>query len=251
MSYSVRLQRKAAEWEELLADWPGEYPMQGVWEDEEGYQVFFASAATAERFVAVHGGVAAPVAEAAHSWWEDWEPLLVGERFFLCPPWRDDPTPEGRLRLKMIGASVFGGGEHQTTQLCLELLEQVLRPGQRVLDVGTGTGILSAAARALGAGSVWACDVEPAAVGLAREHAASWQGSADAARAGCADLVVCNIHLAVMREILPELERLGAPLLLSGFLVEQIPELTAGLLVRAQRVRDGWCAVWAAAGPEG
>jgi hypothetical protein len=54
-----------------------------------------------------------------------------------------------------------------------------------------------------------------------------------------------------MREIVPELERLGAPLLLSGFLVEQIPELTAGLLVRAQRVRDGWCAVWAAAGPEG
>ena len=62
---------------------------------------------------------------------------------------------------------------------------------------------------------------------------------ADAARAGCADLVVCNIHLAVMREILPELERLGAPLLLSGFLVEQIPELTARLRVRAQRVRDG------------
>ncbi|MFN9460595.1 MAG: 50S ribosomal protein L11 methyltransferase, partial [Acidobacteriota bacterium] len=162
------------------------------------------------------------------------------------PHWRDDPTPEGRLRLEMIGANVFGGGEHQTTQLCLELLEQVLRPGQRVLDVGTGTGILSAAARVMGAGTVWACDVEPAAVELARAHATVWQGSVDAARAGCVDLVVCNIHLAVMREILPELRRLGAPLLLSGFLAGQVAELTAGLRVLGLRERDGWCAVWAA-----
>jgi ribosomal protein L11 methyltransferase len=248
VSYSVRLRRSAEEWEELLAAWSDDYPMQGVVEDEEGYQVFFASAATAEKFAGAHGAEVAPVVEVAHSWWEDWEPLLVGERFFLCPGWRNEPTPEGRVRLAMVGANVFGGGEHQTTQLCLELLEEVLRPGQRVLDVGTGTGILSAAAQALGAGTVWACDVEPAAVELAREHAATWQGSVSAARAGCADLVVCNIHLAVMREILPELRRLGAPLLLSGFLVEQIPELTAGLRVHAQRERDGWCAVWATAG---
>lgn len=147
----------------------------------------------------------------------------------------------------MIGANVFGGGEHQTTQLCLELLEQVLRPGQTVLDIGTGTGILSAAARALGASTVWACDVEPAAVALAREHAHVWQGSANSVRPGAADLVVCNIHLAVMREILPDLLRLSAPLLLSGFLKDQIPELTAGLNVLAQTERDGWCAVWAAA----
>ena len=147
----------------------------------------------------------------------------------------------------MIGANVFGGGEHQTTQLCLELLEQVLRPGQTVLDIGTGTGILSAAALALGASTVWACDVEPAAVALAREHAPAWQGSANSVRPGAADLVVCNIHLAVMREILPDLLRLSAPLLLSGFLTDQIPELTAGLKVLAQTERDGWCAVWAAA----
>lgn len=247
MSYSVRLQRSAEEWEELLADWSDDYPMQGVVEEADGYQVFFASAATAEKFALAHGGVAAPVAEVVHSWWEDWEPLLIGERFFLCPAWREEPTPAGRLRLAMVGAPVFGGGEHQTTQLCLELLEQVLRPGQRVLDVGTGTGILSAAARALGASTVWACDVEPAAVALAREHAATWQGSANAARPGCADLVVCNIHLAVMREILPDLRRLRAPLLLSGFLKEQIPELTAGLRVLGQREKDGWCAVWATA----
>ncbi|OYW10203.1 MAG: hypothetical protein B7X34_05115 [Acidobacteriia bacterium 12-62-4] len=250
MSYSVRLHRTTEEWEELLADWSGDYPMQGVIEDEDGYQVFFASAATAEKFALAHGGVAAPVAEVVHAWWEDWEPLLVGERLFLCPPWRNEPTPPGRVRLAMIGANVFGGGEHQTTQLCLELLEQVLRPGQRVLDVGTGTGILSAAARGLGAGTVWACDVEPAAVELAREHAATWQGSANAARPGCVDLVVCNIHLAVMREILPDLRRLGAPLLLSGFLTEQIAELTAGMRVHAQREKDGWCAIWATAPEE-
>ncbi len=247
MSYSVRLHRTPEEWEELLAAWSDDYPMQGVLEDEDSYQVFFASSATAEKFASAHGGITVPVAEAVHSWWKDWEPLLIGERFFLCPSWRNEPTPAGRVRLAMIGASVFGGGEHQTTQLCLELLEQVLQPGKRVLDVGTGTGILSAAAKALGAETVWACDVESAAVELAREHAATWQGSANAARPGCADLVVCNIHLAVMREILPDLLRLQAPLLLSGFLVDQIPELTAGLHVHVQREKDGWCAVWATA----
>ena len=246
MNYSVRLRCSEEEWEDLLADWSDDYPIQGVVEDDAGYQVFFASAITAEKFAAAHSSEVESAPEQRHVWWDDWQPL-IGERFFLCPPDRDDPTPPGRLRLSMIGANVFGGGEHQTTQLCLELLEQVLRPGQTVLDIGTGTGILSAAARALGASTVWACDVEPAAVALAREHAHVWQGSANSVRPGAADLVVCNIHLAVMREILPDLLRLSAPLLLSGFLTDQIPELTAGLKVLAQTERDGWCAVWAAA----
>ena len=247
MSYSVRLRCSEEEWEDLLAAWSDDYPIQGVVEDDAGYQVFFASAVTAEKFAAAHSSEVESAPEQRHVWWDDWQPLLIGERFFLCPPDRDDPTPPGRLRLAMIGANVFGGGEHQTTQLCLELLEQVLRPGQTVLDIGTGTGILSAAALALGASTVWACDVEPAAVALAREHAPAWQGSANSVRPGAADLVVCNIHLAVMREILPDLLRLSAPLLLSGFLTDQIPELTAGLKVLAQPERDGWCAVWAAA----
>jgi ribosomal protein L11 methyltransferase len=246
VSYAVRLRCSEAEWEELLADWSADYPMQGVVEEEDGvYLVFFASAATAERFAAAQGGTVEEIAPATHSWWEDWQPLEIGRRFFLCPPTVEAVTPPGRIRLDMIGANVFGGGEHQTTQLCLELLEEVLEPGQRMVDVGTGTGILSAAARGLGAGAVFACDVEPAAVAMARRHAEVWQGSAGAVRAGTVDLVVCNIHLAVMREILPDLLAIGAPLLLSGFLTTQIPELTAGLTVRAWREKDGWCAVWA------
>jgi len=245
VSFSVRLHCSEEDWEDLLADWSDDYPIQGVVEDHGGYQVFFASAATAEKFAAAHSSTVELAADQLHVWWDDWQPLLIGERFFLCPPDRDDPTPPGRLRLAMIGTNVFGGGEHQTTQLCLELLEQVLRPGQTVLDVGTGTGILSAASRALGASTVWACDVEPAAVKLAQQHAHVWQGSANSVRPGAADLVVCNIHLAVMREILPDLIRLSAPLLLSGFLADQIPELTAGLKVLDQRERDGWCVVWA------
>ncbi len=245
MSFSVRLHCSEEDWEDLLADWSDDYPIQGVVEDHGGSQVFFASAATAEKFAAAHSSTVELAPDQLHVWWDDWQPLLIGERFFLCPPDRDDPTPPGRLRLAMIGTNVFGGGEHQTTQLCLELLEQVLRPGQTVLDVGTGTGILSAASRALGASTVWACDVEPAAVKLAQQHAHVWQGSANSVRPGAADLVVCNIHLAVMREILPDLIRLSAPLLLSGFLADQIPELTAGLKVLDQRERDGWCVVWA------
>ena len=68
------------------------------------------------------------------------EPMLVGERFFLVPVWRDDPAPAGRMRIVVNPGMAFGTGAHETTQLCIEALERRLRPGAAVLDVGTGSG---------------------------------------------------------------------------------------------------------------
>ena len=59
----------------------------------------------------------------------NWEPLRVGERFFLVPEWRDDPAPEGRFRIAVNPGMAFGTGRHETTQLCLEALETYVRPG--------------------------------------------------------------------------------------------------------------------------
>src|SRR5271157_1715142 len=97
-----------------------------------------------------------------------WPPLEIGERFFLVPPWRDDATPPGKLRLEMTPGMACGTGHHPATQLCLEALERVVKPGDTVVDVGCGSGILSVAAALLGAKKVVACDIDPEAAGLAK-----------------------------------------------------------------------------------
>ena len=79
------------------------------------------------------------------------QPMEVGRRFFLVPEWRDDPAPPGRFRITVNPGLAFGTGVHETTRLCLEALEDLVKPGTAVLDVGTGSGILAEAARLLGA----------------------------------------------------------------------------------------------------
>jgi ribosomal protein L11 methyltransferase len=115
----------------------------------------------------------------------------------------------------------FGTGAHATTQLCLEALERHVAPGIRVLDVGTGSGILAEAAMALGAGAVFACDTDADAVAIAREKARNlFAGSADAVRSGSIDLLVANIAPGPIRDLAGELLRClkpGGVALLSGF----------------------------------
>ncbi len=122
---------------------------------------------------------------------DSFPPVLVGERFFLVPPWNSNPAPPGRFRLEINPGLACGTGWHPCTRLCLRALEQYVRPGARVLDVGTGSGILSVAAGLLGASLVVGCDIDPEAVFVARERLASpfFIGSADAVRAGSFDVL--------------------------------------------------------------
>ena len=148
------------------------------------------------------------------------EPMLVGARFFLVPVWRDDPTPAGRMRIVVNPGMAFGTGAHETTQLCIEAMERHVRPGASVLDVGTGSGILSIAARMLGAARVAACDNDPEAVAVAREHVAAWIGSVDAAAPDSADVLVMNIGPAAVIEMAADVKRClrpGGVALVSGF----------------------------------
>ncbi|HCC57407.1 MAG TPA: 50S ribosomal protein L11 methyltransferase, partial [Solibacterales bacterium] len=77
------------------------------------------------------------------------------------PDWLDTPAPNGRIRIFINAGQAFGTGAHESTRLCLELLEEQLQPGDHVADVGTGSGILAEAAARLGAGGVVACDSDP------------------------------------------------------------------------------------------
>ncbi|KPV38966.1 50S ribosomal protein L11 methyltransferase [Alicyclobacillus ferrooxydans] len=111
----------------------------------------------------------------ASAWKEDYHPIPIGNRLVIVPEWdqeamADDDALTQRLPIILEPGMAFGTGTHQTTQLCLQSLEEVVTDGARVLDVGCGTGILAIAAAKLGAGEVLAMDVDPVAVSTAREN---------------------------------------------------------------------------------
>lgn len=109
----------------------------------------------------------------ATSWQKYYQPIPVGKRIYIVPDWmRGQAVPEGRAPLYLNPGLTFGTGSHPTTQLCLELLEEVLRPGDRVLDLGCGSGILAIAALALGASRAVGVDIDPKAADVAFENAA-------------------------------------------------------------------------------
>ena len=119
--------------------------------------------------------VTAPLSENdwAYSWQKYYKPLAVGERLYVVPEWeRDKPAPEGRTPVYLNPGLTFGTGSHASTQLCLEGVEAHTKPGDRVLDLGCGSGILSIAALCLGAEYAAAVDIDPKAVDVAYENAA-------------------------------------------------------------------------------
>jgi ribosomal protein L11 methyltransferase len=140
-------------------------------------------------------------------------PLLVGEKLFVAAPWRTEPTPPGRIRLVINPGSQCGTGYHRCTQLCLEAMEKLIRPGDAVLDVGSGSGILSLAAKLLGAGRVVSCDIDPDAAG----PETFFVGSIDAVRSGTFDVVVANINEDVIGPLRADFERVARVRILSGF----------------------------------
>ncbi len=159
----------------------------------------------------------------------DWDPVLVGERFFVAPTWVDEPTPPGRVRLVIDYSDAFGSGRHETTQIVMSALEEYLEPGDLVLDIGCGSGILSAAALHLGAGSVVGCDIHLGAVKAAQHQVndrSVFVGSADAIRSQIADVTLVNITAAIADSLAAELKRIAKPrslLLVSGFLSDEPP----------------------------
>jgi len=207
--YCVRLEVAPERIDTLLAEmW--EAGTCGIVEGDGFVEAFFEDLQVA----AVFGN---PIATADRDWVREtedaWPPLLVGEKFFVVAPWRTEPTPPGRFRLEINPGMQCGTGQHPCTRLCLEAMERIIQPGDRVLDVGTGSGILSIAAKMLGAAAVVACDIDPDA---ARE-AVFFIGSVDAVRSGAFDVVVANISEIVIGELKADVERVAPRRILSGF----------------------------------
>jgi ribosomal protein L11 methyltransferase len=209
--------------------------------DGDVLRAFFDDDAMKEDLVARFGGVAAPADL------RDWvafareylKPMEIGQRIFVCPEWRDDPAPAGRIRIEVNAGLAFGTGAHETTRLCLEAIERHIRPGMTVVDVGTGSGILAEAAVKLGAGRVIACDNDAEAVIVAAENflragvAVELSGaSVSDFPSGIADLIVANISPAWISDLASEWLRVLRPCglaVLSGFELADIPRVTAAL----------------------
>jgi ribosomal protein L11 methyltransferase len=176
-----------------------------------------------------------------------WPGRRVGERIFLAPPWSQEPTPPGRLRIVHNPGLACGTGEHQCTQLALMALEQSVAPGACVIDIGAGSGLLAIAAVRLGASIAIGADPDESALAIARENfelnrlpSRLAAASADAFASQSADIVVANISGIVLLSLMDDLLRIGRILLLTGFTEHELPVFQQLLPNSAVLALDEW-----------
>ena len=108
----------------------------------------------------------------ANAWRKYYHPIRTGEHLVIVPAWQDYEASDGDVIVRMEPGMAFGTGTHETTRLCAALIELHMPKGGDVLDIGTGSGILAIAESKLGAGHVYACDIDAAAVDVAKRNCA-------------------------------------------------------------------------------
>lgn len=199
------------------------------------------------------------------AWKKQYRPLKVGKKLAILPAWAENTFP-ARISIRINPGMAFGTGTHPTTQLCLEMMESKVQPGQNMFDIGCGSGILSAVAIKLGADRVYGVDISAAAIASSAENAELnqvrekiklFQGSVSEIIGGCFDilqapLVIANILSSVILRLfddgLAELVEPGGFLILSGILNPQISEISTkaeafGLQLVEQLEIDDWAAL--------
>jgi ribosomal protein L11 methyltransferase len=163
-------------------------------------------------------------------WKEQWKVTHVTEKVAVVPDWIEYEPKDGEVTIKLEPGCAFGTGTHQTTQLCMKALEKYMKQGDRVADIGMGSGILSVLAKKLGASYVYGCDNDDTVIDVAKENAVKNNvectfelGTADKVNDKF-DFIVANILHFVLAEIMGDLKALmktGAMMSLSGILYEK------------------------------
>ena len=193
-----------------------------------------------------------------NAWKKYYHAMDIGSRLAIVPGWETYDTD--RIQITMDPGLAFGTGTHETTALCLELLDDLVQGGERVLDVGTGSGILAIAALKLGAREADGVDIDPMCVRTAGENAAR-NGVDDRFRVlvgdlsdkaeGVYDIITANIVAAAILSLAPAVPALmapGAKFICSGIIDERKDEVLAGLQASGLRPveikeKRGWVCI--------
>ena len=195
-----------------------------------------------------------------NAWKKYYHAMDIGQRLAIVPGWETYDTD--RIVITMDPGMAFGTGTHETTSLCLETLDSMVKGGERVLDIGTGSGILAIAALKLGAAEAEGVDIDPMCVRTAGENAAL-NGVSDRfiveigdlsdKASGQYDLITANIVANAIKQLAPQIPALLAPngtFIASGIIDEREDEVAqairaAGLAVREIRRDNGWVCILA------
>lgn len=203
----------------------------------------------------------------ANNWKQYFKPVKIGEKLVIKPSWEEYENDGSRIVLEIDPASSFGTGQHHTTRLCLELLEKSLKNGDRILDMGCGSGILSIGAMLLGAESAVAVDIEQNAAETALENAVknrispekyetfygniltdeNLAGRIDAKYDVIAANIVADVLIAMKDHFVRYIKN-GGTLIVSGIIEERMHEVI-GVLEKVGfrdpeiNVKEGWAAV--------
>lgn len=196
----------------------------------------------------------------ASSWKEYFHPVKVGERIVIKPTWEEYLPVESDLVIELDPGMAFGTGTHHTTAMCCRCLEECVKPGYTVFDIGTGSGILSIAAAKLGAASVKAVDFDKVAVRVANENVAINgvqdivnvdQGDLLTGVIGKADVVIANIIADIIIKMIPDIPAVlkdNGYFIASGIISERASDVTAAvleqdLLIEKVLEEGGWVAL--------
>ena len=203
-------------------------------------------------------------AVADEDWAETWKEFFhtekIGARTVIKPTWEEYEAKAGEIVAELDPGAAFGTGQHATTSLCIRALEDLVRPGMTVFDVGTGSGVLAIVAAKLGAKRVEAVDFDPVAVRVARENVRQngAEGIVHTERsdllksvAGEADLIIANIIADIIVRLFGEVKGAlaeGGTMLLSGIIEDRLPDVVEaaalhGFSVEKIEQEKGWAAV--------
>lgn len=202
----------------------------------------------------------------ANNWKQYFKPLKVGDTLVIKPSWEEYDDAGERIILEIDPASSFGTGQHHTTRLCLEILEGCVKEGDRILDLGCGSGILSIAAILLGAENAVAVDIDENAAATAKENAIKNHIPAEDYKTyfgnilsdeklaaeidGQYDIITANIVadvLIAMKDYFKRYLRDGGYLIVSGIIEERMEEVLSaieecGFTRLGVNVKEGWAA---------